>query len=199
MTSPRWDLGPASFLATLTPTKRKHHNERMVRTADAPSRAFTPTPKPPSTSRDLAASRSSSFYSWMQHSMHSDATNFGGESAWNGRSQLLHVSAEHEMRGRDSADGPLPWTSLSRVDRLNVDLEHHPRWVVAGVAGPGTYDESHNRWNLLNKGDQGQGWSPRFIVEHVLDGNAVHNGMRTLSPARRRHNGGVGFDHPDGQ
>lgn len=37
---------------------------------------------------------------------------------------------------------------------------------------------------------------PFLGVVHAqeLDGNPVVNGHRKLSPARRRHNGGVGFD-----
>ena len=189
-----FDLGPASHLSTLKPAQRKQYNEKMAQSTDLPPSAnqYEPAPLSSSIFRSLAASRSSSFYGKSQGE---ESSFFNGEQTWQGRSQLIHVSAEDEMRGRDSCEGPLPWAQLSRVDRLNVDLEQHPHWVAHGQAGPGTYYETKNRLNLIVP--RNTGWDGHFIVAHELDGNPVKSGMRRLSPARRRHNGGVGFDRPN--
>lgn len=119
-------------------------------------------------------------------SSHEGATLSAKEPPWNTRSQL-------------TSEGPPAWVPLNRADLLNVSLEQHPRWVVAGKAGPGTFDESYNRYNLVEERDSEAmtmetAWEPHFIVAHELDGNPVEQGSRRLSPARRRHIGGVGFD-----
>ncbi len=103
------------------------------------------------------------------------------------------------------SEGPPSWSSLDREDMLNLNLETHPHWVVKA---PGTFDTTNRRDILfpppahppfaapfagesqLSNPD----WKGRCIVAHSLDGNPVEDGMRRLSPARRRHNGGVGYD-----
>jgi len=119
---------------------------------------------------------------------------FGRRQQWN---QSAHLNT-----------GQPAWGRYGREDRLNVNLEMHPFWVAKS---PGTYDSTRERWNLHystsppspssqsarsrpSSGYFSSGWNGRFISAHTLDGNPVENGMRTLSPARRRHNGGVGSE-----
>jgi len=88
------------------------------------------------------------------------------------------------------------WSKLNREDLLNMNLENHPYWVAKS---PGTFDHTRERWNLYHapvsaRKRPSTGWDSRFGTAHVLDGNPVHNGIRVLSPARRRHNGGVGAE-----
>ena len=91
-------------------------------------------------------------------------------------------------------------------DRLTWDLEHHPPW---NAKAPGTHTSTFER-NLMYSGvppiDANAkhqrssarpftaDWDSRFLVANVLSRDPVINGHRKLSPARRRHNGGVGFD-----
>ena len=90
------------------------------------------------------------------------------------------------------------WSQYGRFDKLNVNLEAHPFWVAKA---PGTFDHTRERWTVYQNPPASTrsrrpstGWDARFVSAHALDGNPVHNGMRVLSPARRRHNGGVGAE-----
>ena len=111
-----------------------------------------------------------------------DGSLYGRRTEWNDRSQL-------------SEEGPPPWQSHTREDLLNVYLEQHPHWVAKA---PGTHDSTKERYNILeprlDAPVAAAPWDARAIVAHCLDGNPTVNGMRKLSPARRRHNGGVGAD-----
>jgi len=117
-----------------------------------------------------------------------DASFFGRRQQWN---QSSHLNTPNKPA----------WDRYGRDDLLNVNLELHPFWVAKS---PGTYDHTRERWNLwtapsANLSPRSRlgspaGWDIRFITAHTLDGNPVYNGMRTLSPARRRHNGGVGAE-----
>ena len=179
----------------LSPTQHSSFNSPMPRTMMVPSLPSSPrslmgaTPRSgisqPFSSRVSVHSYPATAVSY-QASVE-DVNHYYRRELWNG------------THAKNVARAPA-WSRYGREDALNPNLEMHPFWVAKA---PGTFDATKERWNLRNVTPATQslarpitqaGWDSRFPVAHCLDGNPVHNGHRMLSPARRRHNGGVGAE-----
>jgi len=187
------------------------------------SQAFSPAYKSPSTPKRWGSSIPGSPASvhskqFMRSTFsHTPRSDWGGSmhsyDPLTGQQQMSAVSVVSYMsdldddnkylrrqlwNNRSSLNTPFQpaWSKLNREDLLNMNLENHPYWVAKS---PGTFDHTRERWNLYHapvsaRKRPSTGWDSRFGTAHVLDGNPVHNGIRVLSPARRRHNGGVGAE-----
>lgn len=223
-------FGPAHALTSLGPTKRAQYNSQMARTGDSgtSSDAFNSllkstgslSPRSPrgGLSGALPPSPTDLSASYVSHVSDSPSAagshNHERRQGWNSRAQHTADSPHAQSSRVDTlllsrAEFGVPaWSKFSRDDSLNQHLEKHPYWVNKA---PGTYDHSHERWNLLpapvppvgqrdmwasfpKNTSTSEDWDSRHPVAHVLDGNPIENGNRKLSPARRRHNGGVGAD-----
>jgi len=197
-------FSPAHASATLKPTEPRSRNSpmqtlsspgtprdymRSTGSSGSPRMSYTEqwggsmASMDPFTRAATGALSATSYSSQLEN-----ASLYSRRQEWN---QTSHLNTRHKPA----------WERYGREDLLNVNLELHPFWVAKS---PGTYDSTFERWNLWtapsspssprSRVGSPTGWDSRFISAHTLDGNPVYNGMRTLSPARRRHNGGVGAE-----